>query len=117
MDDMRHTCRGASAPKRRCGIGVSHTIPAKHCLIGLACFVLISCTAHTKPRGVCARQFTDNSIRQIVTDELKLVGDYEIRVNWTRCRYYLLILTPSRAPDSEIIVTLDEYGRIVDGPR
>lgn len=91
--------------------------PAMRALLAIVGLALSSCTAQAESNTDCSRRFSDDTIRQQVMDELKLVGDYEVHVNWSKCRYFLLILTPSRAPDSEIIVTLDEHGHIVDGPR
>ena len=88
-----------------------------HAIVGFICIAFTSCTALPGNSGDCKRRFSDDSIRKRVISELKLVGDYEINVNWSKCKYFLLIFPPSRAPDSEIIVTFDENGRIVDGPR
>lgn len=91
--------------------------PEMCALLCIVCMALNSCSSRVENHVVCTRQFTDSEIKQKVMDELDLVGDYELNVNWSKCKYYLLIFTPSRAPDSEIIVTLDELGRIIDGPR
>lgn len=87
------------------------------CLAALSCLTLVSCSAQPSGQDSCVRRYSDESIRHMMTSELGLTDGYEININWSQCKYHILIFTPQRAPDSEILVTLDASGRIIDGPR
>lgn len=71
----------------------------------------------------CTRRFDDQAIRGIVErgiTQYSLAVDrpYRIEVNWWECRYYVTIwrTDPPPAPDSEMLLTLDEAGEFIKRP-
>jgi hypothetical protein len=71
----------------------------------------------------CSRKFDDQEIRDltekaIVEYSLAVDRPYRIEVNWSKCRYYVVIwrTDPPPSPDSEMLLTLDEDGVIIKRP-
>lgn len=71
----------------------------------------------------CSRTFDDAAIRRtvdaaIVEQSLNVDRPYRIDVHWSDCKYFVSLwrTDPPPSPDSQVELTLDEAGRLIERP-
>lgn len=85
--------------------------------------VPLLCTVADTQASTCVRKYDDLAIRRIVDAAIveramNVDRPYRIDVNWSDCRYFVTIwrTDPPPPPDSQVLLTLDESGSIIERP-
>lgn len=64
------------------------------------------------------RSLSDDAVAKIAAGIIELrMGGFTASVNWSDCRYHVVIWPHPVTPDTQRIFTLDETGKVISGPR
>src|SRR5437868_6223124 len=89
-----------------------HFGPENRALICAALFLLAASASasDSKPGDAhpCPRKFTDEQVDRILIEKLPIKYEHRLSVNYTNCRYYMVIWPLPIVVDSNTFVDLDE---------
>ena len=77
-------------------------------------FVLCACTAAAGIAEPCRRKLDDAQVEIILARYLDLTIPHRTKIYWQECRYDIVVWPLPVVPDSQILVTLDADGNLID---
>ena len=82
----------------------------------LCLFAASASASDSKPgeAHACPRKFTDEQVDRILIEKLPINYEHRLSVNYTNCRYYMVIWPLPIVVDSNTFVDLDEDGNLPD---